>query len=194
MRGSVLAAVLLAGFVQGAAAEDPETGVNTADPPASSPVLTLDQEKLFANSLFGQRVAQEIETASKALAAENRDIEAKLAAEEQDLTRRRPTLPAEEFRVLADAFDARVVEHRRVQEEKLVALNRLRDDGKRQFYQAALPVLATLVTETGAEVILDSRSVFLALDRIDITDAALERIDRTVGAGTPGTPGPASGD
>ena len=73
-----------------------------------SQVLTLDQERLFAQSAYGKRVVAEIEEASRVLAAENREIEARLAAEEKDLTVRRATLTAAEFRPLADGFDAKV--------------------------------------------------------------------------------------
>ena len=47
-----------------------------------------------------------------ALRSEARALDASFEAEEQRLTEQRPTLPPEEFRKLADAFDARVVKAR----------------------------------------------------------------------------------
>ena len=163
------------------------------DPPlpaeiAPSPVLTLDQDRLFADSAIGKRVQADIEAASRALAAENRVIEAKLTAEEQDLTTRRPALAPEEFRKLADDFDARVVAARKAQDDKLAALGARRDAERQGFYAAVAPVLGDLVREAGAVAILDSRAVVLSADRIDITDAAIARIDARLGAVMPAKP------
>ena len=161
----------------------PASPVPAQQSPTTSQVLTLDQERLFLGSAYGARVMREIEEASKALATENREMEAELAAEEKDLTTRRATLPAPEFRPLADAFDAKVVEIRRVQDEKLAKLNGRRDLERQAFYLAAAPVLGDLVREAGAVVILDARAVFLSADRIDITDEAIARVDQLLGQG-----------
>jgi len=160
----------------------------------SSPVLTLDQDRLFIGTAYGMRVAREIEEARKALAIENREIEAVLATEERDLTIRRATMTAAEFRPLADVFDAKVVETRRVQDEKLARLNGRRDLERQTFYQAASPVLADLVREAGAVAILDARAVFLSADRIDVTDEAIIRIDLLLGEGPIKAPAPAVPD
>lgn len=165
-------------------------GFEVDSPIEPSPVLTLDQDRLFLGSAYGRRVDGEIAAASQALAAENRAIEAKLTAEEQDLTERRPTLPAAEFRLLADDFDARVVEIRRVQDEKVKRLSSRLDEERQRFYRAAAPVLGELVREAGAVAILDNRAVFLSADRIDVTDEAIARIDRMLGDGSALSPPP----
>ena len=66
------------------------------------------------------------------LATENRRIEADLEAEEQELTELRNTLPAGEFRLLADAFDAKVQETRAAQAAKGRALNARVGQGSRR--------------------------------------------------------------
>jgi len=147
------------------------------------PVVTLDQDRLFVESLYGRRVAEEIEAESAALAAENRQIEAELTAEERALTERRPSLPPEEFRALADAFDEKVESLRQQQDAKARELQRRSDVERRNFLARALPVLSRLVAERGALVILDDRAVLLAAESIDITDAAIARVDSVLGDG-----------
>ena len=44
-----------------------------------SPVLTLNQDRLYVASEFGQRVQSELEAASAELSAENRRIEARVS-------------------------------------------------------------------------------------------------------------------
>ncbi|MEM9902708.1 MAG: OmpH family outer membrane protein [Pseudomonadota bacterium] len=149
----------------------------------TTPLLTLDQERLFTASRFGRRIAAEVAAASEELARQNRAIEAELTAEERDLTERRAELGQEAFRTLADAFDKKVVRLRRVQDGKARALQR-RDEIERQvFLRAALPILAELVAELGAVAILDDRAVLFAAETIDVTGRAIGRIDARIGAG-----------
>jgi Skp family chaperone for outer membrane proteins len=180
VRRRLAAALAAAGLMAGlpaAAQEDPAPGL-------ASPVLTLDQDELFERSAFGQRVRREIEAASAELTAENRRLEAELAQEELRLTELRPTTDPEAFRQMASAFDARVVEVRRTQDQKGRDLSRRPEEARQEFFRAVIPVLADVVRERGAVAILDSRAVIISADLIDITDEAIRRIDATLGDGT----------
>ncbi len=148
-----------------------------------SPILTIDQDRVYAASAYGQRVARDIEARAAQLAAENRRIEAELTAEELALTEARPSLPAEEFRARADAFDARVVAIRAEQDAKARQLSALREAARDVFWRDSLPALGQLLGERGAVAILDRRAVFLAANAIDITDEVVARIDAVIGEG-----------
>lgn len=148
-----------------------------------SPILTIEADRLFTESLFGQRVAQEREADSAVLSAENRKIEANLTEEERSLTERRAQMEPDAFRALADAFDEKVQEIRRTQDAKARALNQRGEADRVAFLQAAAPVLEKLMRDTGATVILERGSVFLSLNATDITDLAIERIDAAIGDG-----------
>lgn len=147
------------------------------------PVLTIEPDRLFAGTLFGQRLTSDLEVRGTRLAAENRRIEAELAQEESELTARRPGMEPAEFRALADDFDARVQRVRSEQDEKARFLTQSSDAAQRQFLQAIAPILETLMIEQGASVILDRRAVFLSADASDVTDAAIARIDAILGDG-----------
>ncbi len=146
------------------------------------------------NPLWGKRAAARIEAASTELAAENRRIEAELTAEEKSLTDKRATMPAEEFRAAADAFDAKVTEIRRAQDLKARAIGQMQEAERQRFYTAALPVMGDVLRSRGAVVVLDSRAIFLAADVIDATEEMIARIDATLGAGEDAPlPDPADG-
>jgi len=164
---AALIAAVLAGPV---AAQSPQLEL----PP---PVLTIDAERLLGESDFGQRVSDAFEMRARALAAENREIEAELLAEERDLTERRPELPPEEFRALADAFDEKVQRLREQQDQKERELAQFREAERQRFFQEVAPVLSDIVRERGALVILERRDVFLSADSIDVTDEAIGRLD-----------------
>lgn len=155
--------------------------------PVRSPVLTVDSERLYQGSAFGQRVARDLEVQGEALSAENRKIEAELEAEELSLTEQRKTLTPEEFRALADAFDEKVQTTRRRQLAKTQALNKQLEDQQIVFLQAAAPVLEALMRESGAAIVIERRDVFLSADAIDITASAITRIDATLGEGPSST-------
>lgn len=154
-----------------------------AAPDFKSPILTIDQDRFFNQSLWGKRVASEIETASANLAAENRGIEADLVAEERGMTDRRPAMNPDEFRKLADAFDAKVVAIRAAQDKKTHVLSLRHDEERQKFLQAVLPYIGALLRERGAVAILDNRTVFIAADAIDVTEALTAEVDARVGAG-----------
>jgi Skp family chaperone for outer membrane proteins len=172
---SLLGAAVLAVCLSG--------GVTAQDIP-QAPLLTLDQERLFAESRFGMAIQKRYDDESATLLAENRRIEAALEQEERDLTDRRATLPQAEFQPLAEAFDAKVEEIRSAQDAKSRALTRRREEERQRFIQAVVPVLGAVMRETGAVAIIDKSAIILSFDRLDMTDTAIARIDAVLGDGT----------
>lgn len=170
----------------------PATPAAAQSPLPSLPIVVLDREALFTRSQFGRRVRQDIETASRALAAENRQIEEELEREERALTDLRPTVEATEFRALADAFDRKVEGIREAQTAKERAIINQTERAQQMFLERVNPVLGGLAQDVGALVILDRRQVIAAADQVDITQLAIERIDAALGQGgtTQLTPSP----
>jgi Skp family chaperone for outer membrane proteins len=166
--------LLAAGFVM--AQDGAQDGVDPA-PPAPTFLLTLDQDKLFTESAFGSASLARERTATEALDAENKQIEAALIAEEQDLTTRRSKLPAAEFAALADAFDAKVERIRAEQDAKFRDLTRIREEERKAFLRAVVPVLGELMGEKGAVAIVEKSTVIVSLTAIDVTDEAIARVD-----------------
>lgn len=149
-----------------------------------TPILTLDRERLFAGTLYGQRLNRELAAATAAMAEETRSIEAALEDEERALTEQRATMEAEAFRELATAFDEKV---QRLREERTAAEADLRgqiEDAQSDFFRRIGPVLGQLVRERGAVLIVDTRAILLAAADVDITAAAIERIDAELGDGS----------
>ncbi|WP_299959044.1 OmpH family outer membrane protein [uncultured Roseobacter sp.] len=151
--------------------------------PVQSPILTIDADRLFTESDFGQRMVAEFEARGAELAAENRRIEEALEEEERDLTAQRAAMEPAAFRELADAFDEKVQTTRRTQDAKTRELNLAFEERRGVFLTAAAPVLERLMREAGAAVILDKRSVFLSSNAVDVTRAAIDRLNAVLGNG-----------
>lgn len=158
-----------------------------------SEILVLDTERFFSGSMIGQRFVREYQAEREALIAQNREIEAKLRAEEQALTDQRAGLTPQEFRDLANAFDAKVQVIRKDNERVARDLESARERAPLLMIRQAQPVLVELMRDTGGVVILDSRQVLLRVDVIDITDMAIERVDAVLGDGSPAS-GPTADD
>lgn len=195
MRGSAIRAGVLAclsvgclapGSVVAQEAASPE-GAGAQAPVQSAPVapvLMLDQDRLFSESRFGRALQADLDAEAAALLTESRRIDAALEEEERSLTARRAAMSPEEFRAAADDFDRRVEELRGAQEAKSRALTRRRDADRQRFFQAAVPVLGQMMAEAGALVLLDKDSVILSFEGIDLTDAAIARMDVLLGDGS----------
>ncbi len=148
-----------------------------------SAILTIETDRLFAESAFGLRVATELEAESAVLAAENRRIEAELGAEELELTNRRAAMEPAAFRALAGAFDQKVRANRQAQDSKARALSQRSERARIEFLNVARPILETMMAESGASVILERSSTLLSANSTDITAQAIARINATIGDG-----------
>ncbi len=165
-------------------------GATQQGPVARSEILTVEPERLIAETAYGRSVQGALDARAVALLAENRKIDADLEAEERALTERRALLPADEFRALAEVFDTKVETIRTTQEAKGRALTQEREAARQQVLAAAVPVLAEILTERGASAILDKAAVIIAFDRNDVTDAAILRLDAILPVGAAPQPAP----
>lgn len=149
-----------------------------------APILMLDRDRLFAETLYGRAVEAQFQAESETLIAENLRLEQALETEERALTDKRATLPPEEFQTLAAAFDTKTEEIRAAQDAKSRAITSKREQDQQRFLQAAIPVLGDLMRDAGAVAIFDQNTVILSLRGVDITDAAIARIDAVLGDGS----------
>ena len=149
-----------------------------------SDILVLDPERLFESTLLGQAISAQLQQEREALIALNRQLETELEAEELALTEQRDETTPEEFRTLADAFDEKVQKIRQDSERRVREHERNRERAPLDFMRQVEPVVVALMREAGASVVMDRRSVLLRDDVVDITEAAIQRIDTILGAGS----------
>lgn len=164
---------LLAALVIGA----PVAGFAQSLGAPSSPILVIVQDRLFTESIVGKEIVVRETEWRDALKTESRSIDAAFESEEIELTEQRANISKEEFRALAESFDARVVAARASQEEKSQDILKEMEDMRRRFFISAAPILQQIMTDYNAVVLLDQRSVLLSDNRINITDEAIRRLN-----------------
>ncbi len=173
-------ALMMLGLLSGQA---PAQDAVSADAVPVAAILVVDRARLFAESAFGMASFERERLAATALEEENAGIQAKLVAEEQELTVLRQTLSAADFSARATAFDEKVERIRAEQDAKARDLARIRDEDGKAFQRAALPVLGEMMAALGAQVLLDKSAVILSLSTVDVTDEAIARVDAALGTG-----------
>ena len=146
---------------------------------------TIDDERLFRGSLFGARVAEEIEAASRSLEAENDRLLEELTAREAELTELRNEMTVEAFRAAANAFDVQAETVRRNQAEKRQRLVQFEESERRRFFSGTPEILQDVLERLGGQVLIDARAVIIGLPEMDMTDEAIAAIDEAIGDGGP---------
>ncbi|MBK4216970.1 OmpH family outer membrane protein [Paracoccus caeni] len=165
-------------------------------PDVQSEIVTIDQEMLFTNSIWGKRTQARLDEEGQRLEAENERLVTQLSNEEAQLTEERATLDPAEFRRRAEAFDVRATQVRRERLQAVQDVNGWAAADRAAFYRAALPLMGEVMRERGAVAVLDRRTVFVSLEAIDITNDLAALLDERLGDGdgvVPFVPGQSNG-
>ena len=168
----VLAAIALVACLAG-----PGTAQEFPTARIEQPVLVIDTGRLFAESAYASQLNDEIELVALQIRDENQRIVAELVAEEKSLTELRPSMSPEDFRAAADAFDRKAQDIRAERDAKEIELEEARRDVRVRFLSEVRSVVGQLMVERGGGIVLDSRSTYVFVTSIDITDEAIARVD-----------------
>ncbi|MDC0115879.1 OmpH family outer membrane protein [Octadecabacter sp.] len=174
--------IILAGTA-GAQQRNDTADIAMPDGQMAPAILTMDVDRLFARSQFGERIRREYQEGSEALANENGIISDALRREELALAAQRPSMDPALFRTEAEAFDDKAQGIRRAQDAKRRDLEETLNTGREQFLLVTGPILEKLLLDSGASAILERRTVVISLGTIDVTDVAVERINAAIGDG-----------
>ncbi len=181
-RIALLMAVMLATAAQAQSFDPTDYPVPKPNPS----FLVLEQDRVFKNSAFGKEVIALNEAEDSELRTEGQRLDRQFEQEEQALTEQRVQLTPEEFRVLADAFDEKVVATRRAQEERGTALVQRAERRQREFLRRIGPILLEILEETGASAVIEQRGLLISKQDLNITDEVIKRLDAAHAAQTRG--------
>lgn len=146
-------------------------------------VLIIDLDRLFLESDYGLRLAADLAALAEEIQTENDRIVQTLEQEEDSLTQRRPQMTPDEFRAESEAFDEKVQEVRRVRDSKNTEFQRAQAEARAIFEDRVRDVLAGIMIERGAVLVMDQRTVLLSIRSANITDEAIARINSELGDG-----------
>lgn len=152
-------------------------GRATADEAA---ILMVSRKRLLNDTTHARALLKaEIELTSE-LQRRIDAIKAELTAEEQELTRLRPTLDREVFAARVAAFDRNVRRQRRAAQKQAAALQSAFRAERLKLVEALDPLLEEVREANGASAILNSDQVLASDPALDVTDEVIARFNATV--------------
>lgn len=152
-------------------------GRATADEAA---ILMVSRKRLLNDTAHARALLKaEIELTAE-LQRQIDAIKAELTAEEQELTRLRPTLDREVFAARVAAFDRNVRRQRRAAQKQAAALQSAFRAERLKLVEALDPLLEEVREANGASAILNSDQVLASDPALDVTDEVIARFNATV--------------
>jgi Skp family chaperone for outer membrane proteins len=145
--------------------------------PQGSSILLVNPDTVLRATLAGQATSAQIEAARSELIARASAISTAFEEEERALTELRATLPREEFALRVADFDRRVQAARAQQDADAETFSRNAEVLQRNFFSQLSSIYAALLRDSGAQAVLDIRSVLLADQSLDVTNHVIARLD-----------------
>lgn len=140
-------------------------------------VLVVDMDRMRAESLAGIGIDRATTAFREEIKSEISAREAAIRAEEQLLARERADLSQADFRERVEAFDAQVQAQRRLAETESRRLQLARARSQALLTRATQEVLAAMMRESQAHLLLDKSQIILSANAIDITEEAIKRLN-----------------
>ena len=146
--------------------------------------VVVDFATLYVQSKFGIRVSEELRDAKLALGRENEQFTEMFENEELELVKRRNESSSSEFSIVAKNFDEKVVNRRKIQDEKGVSLVEWEKNQQDLFRQVVGLSLVRLAIQYGILTILPSSSLIWYDQSLDFTQIALVQVNMVLDDGT----------
>ncbi len=151
---------------------------------ASMVIIVIDLQRILREALAVQGLQEQVGTAREAFQAEIRQREEELRQRDQELARERPTLAPEVYAERRQALAEELTSLQQTVQERRKQLDQAMAEGMRQVQAALLPIIQSLAEERTADIVLSKTSVVLVRPELEITDAALERLNAVLPAVT----------
>lgn len=150
----------------------------TLEGPESQTVLIVDQEKVLNESAPGRALRALLQERRAAQLRATAERDKAMEAEETEIARIRDRLSREEFEKRLQAFDQKVRQARRENQEAVQAMQMENDAARRKLVQALHLVLRDILQERGATVLLNAQTVIMARGDVDVTNEVIERFSK----------------
>ena len=174
MRARVLGlcAALLAG--------SPALAQDDAEEIVPAPVLIVDMQRIKSDTAAGRDMLAKTVEIRKRIQEDLAGREQTLRAEEERLAKERSDLSPEAFRERVRAFEQQVFANREFSDRESRRLQLVLSRASALLRDRATRVFKEIMREREAQVLLDSTQIVLSIDRLDITDEAIRRLDEVL--------------
>lgn len=176
LRGRLVAAVLAIAALSSAAAA---TEIAKPGQGMSAPVvIVVDLNRVQRDTLAGKQIAAQRDKYQKSFNSEFEVTRKQLQQTEQELARQRSTLAADVFQEKARVLNDEVATFQRRFQGAARALDKATAQASNDLQKIAITVTSEVASEMGAGLVMHKQHVFLHDERMDVTNAIIERINK----------------
>ncbi len=143
-------------------------------------ILVIDMQKVQRDAAASVSVAAQIAELRDELEAIIAERSQEISREETELADERGQLTIEELRTRARAFERKVFAHRDFEQQETAKLQLLQAKAREAIRGRMLPILAEIMREQRAEIMLDKTQVVLSKDTLDVTEEVLRRLNEAM--------------
>ncbi len=140
-------------------------------------IAVVDLQAVFKDSKSGKSIQDQLEKMRKNFQDQFTKQEEKLRGEDQELTKLRPTLSADEFTAKRREFEKHVAGVQRDAQEKRKQLEQAVAKATQQVEQKVFEVVGKIAEDKSVTLVLSRNQVFLAQRNIDITKETIANLD-----------------
>lgn len=143
-------------------------------------VLVVDLQRIQRDAAAATSVREQSAAMRAELAAIIGERARAISVEEAELAELRERMTAVEFRDRVREFEKKVFANRDLEQQESAKLQSVLAQARNRLRREIAPILAQLLRERNAKLMLDKSQVILSADTLDVTDEVLKRLDTAV--------------
>jgi len=143
----------------------------------SFPIAVIDMQYIVAKSTAAVKVRDYLENLKAEFGKEIKSEEESLKQMQEELSSQRSILPPDEFTLLENDFRKKVENLQKIVAEKNQLLENILTQSVQNIQTEAINIITTIGKEKGLALALDTSSVVIAADSINISANVIERLN-----------------
>lgn len=180
-RNYMVIAALAAGLYGGAGAMPKVALAQDAGQQLPSVVMAVvDIQKIMRESAASVSIRDQIDQVRAGYQAELDSKEERLRATDEELKRQRAILAPEAFEEKRKEFEEEVLGVQREVQGRNAVIERAIGDATSKIREKLIPILAEIMEQRGASILMDKSQVLVSDKSLEVTTAALNRLNKAL--------------
>lgn len=169
--------MLLITFVVNAQENNSDEETNLPVVGEAFPIAVVDMQYIVSKSSAAVKVREYLETMKSEIGLEIKDEEESLKQMQEELGSQRSILPPDEFSLLENDFRKKVENLQKMVAEKNQLLENILSQSVQIIQSEAINIITTIGREKSLALALDTSSVVIAADTINISKDVIDRLN-----------------
>ncbi len=151
-------------------------GINNVQ--AEIKIAYVDMDKVLNESKAGSSIQKKLQKVHKENIKNFKSVEEKLKSKEKDILSKKNVMKKEEYDKKIIELRKEAAKYQSNRRKKLDALNKMRNDAKKNILENLQPVLTEYSETNGISIIIDKRNIVLGKSELDVTKFIIEELNK----------------